>query len=173
MNRGKVLTHAMLMLAVGGEACSDIEFLGTQDCRIRLRCSSRPSSRLNAIQVTVQRQVDEPVAPPEAFLGRDGRLFPSAGRRGSAGDRMAAEIRTVLGLGPRSPWSKRQSTTTDTSIDQGSRSTRAHHGDVKVQVNDARPQELGAPIGSRPSLCPNSVRISAAVRRARTAPRPR
>ena len=30
-DRGKVLTHAMLMLAAGGEACSDIEFLGVQD----------------------------------------------------------------------------------------------------------------------------------------------
>ena len=33
-DRGTVLTHAMLMLAAGGEACSDIEFLG-------------PSSRLS------------------------------------------------------------------------------------------------------------------------------
>jgi Transposase DDE domain group 1 len=30
-DRGKVLTHAMLMLAAGGEACSDIEFLIPQD----------------------------------------------------------------------------------------------------------------------------------------------
>ena len=30
-DRGKVLTHAMLMLAAGGEACSDIEFLVSQD----------------------------------------------------------------------------------------------------------------------------------------------
>jgi hypothetical protein len=29
-DRGVVLTHAMLMLAAGGEACSDIEFLGSQ-----------------------------------------------------------------------------------------------------------------------------------------------
>jgi hypothetical protein len=30
-DRGKVLTHAMSMLAAGGEACTDIEFLGSQD----------------------------------------------------------------------------------------------------------------------------------------------
>jgi hypothetical protein len=30
-DRGKVLTHAMLMLAGGGEACTDIEVLATQD----------------------------------------------------------------------------------------------------------------------------------------------
>ena len=29
-DRGTVLTHAMLMLAAGGEACSDIEFLASQ-----------------------------------------------------------------------------------------------------------------------------------------------
>ena len=29
-DRGTVLTHAMLMLAAGGEACSDIEFLVSQ-----------------------------------------------------------------------------------------------------------------------------------------------
>ncbi len=29
-DRGTVLTHAMLVLAAGGEACSDIEFLGSQ-----------------------------------------------------------------------------------------------------------------------------------------------
>ena len=29
-DRGVVLTHAMLMLAAGGEACSDIEFLSSQ-----------------------------------------------------------------------------------------------------------------------------------------------
>ena len=29
-DRGKVLTHAMLMLAGGGECCADIEFLGSQ-----------------------------------------------------------------------------------------------------------------------------------------------
>ena len=29
-DRGTVLTHAMLMLAAGGEACSDIEFLAPQ-----------------------------------------------------------------------------------------------------------------------------------------------
>ena len=29
-DRGVVLTHAMLMLAAGGEACSDIEFLISQ-----------------------------------------------------------------------------------------------------------------------------------------------
>ncbi len=43
-DRGKVLTHAMLMLAAGGEACTDIEFLASNDrlfgevcCRTR-RC---------------------------------------------------------------------------------------------------------------------------------------
>ena len=30
-DRGKVLTHAMLMLTGGGEACTDIEVLATQD----------------------------------------------------------------------------------------------------------------------------------------------
>jgi len=29
-DRGKVLTHTMLMLAGGGECCADIEFLGSQ-----------------------------------------------------------------------------------------------------------------------------------------------
>jgi hypothetical protein len=39
-DRGKVLTHAMLMLAAGGEACSDIEFLIPQDRLFGAVCSA-------------------------------------------------------------------------------------------------------------------------------------
>ena len=38
-DRGKVLTHAMLMLAGGGECCADVEFLGSQQRLLGLVCS--------------------------------------------------------------------------------------------------------------------------------------
>lgn len=38
-DRGKVLTHAMLMLAGGGECCADIEFLGSQGRLFAVVCS--------------------------------------------------------------------------------------------------------------------------------------
>ena len=38
-DRGKVLTHAMLMLAGGGECCADIEFLGSQERLFAAVCS--------------------------------------------------------------------------------------------------------------------------------------
>ena len=58
-DRGVVLMHAMLMLAAGGEACSDIEFLVTQprlfgpvasEAASPPRAPSRSSSRSNAVE---------------------------------------------------------------------------------------------------------------------------
>ena len=53
-DRGKVLTHTMLMLAGGGESCADIEHVRVQDRQFGVVCSDTTMYRtIRAVTTTV------------------------------------------------------------------------------------------------------------------------
>ncbi len=75
-DRGTVLTHAMLMLAGGGEACSDIEFLLSHGrCSVRWRrtrrCIERSGGSPRSCSPMCNRRGGAPV--DVAAHGRDDR----------------------------------------------------------------------------------------------------